>query len=58
MSPTSCRITTSRRRSDGARIKAGLDPQTVFEMSLGPGNSRVFELRAPMMVKDRYDNVT
>jgi 3-hydroxyisobutyrate dehydrogenase-like beta-hydroxyacid dehydrogenase len=40
-------------------IKAGLDPQTVFEMvTSGAGNSRVFELRAPMMVKDRYDNVT
>jgi len=40
-------------------IKAGLDPQTVFEMvASGAGNSRVFELRAPMMVKDRYDDVT
>jgi 3-hydroxyisobutyrate dehydrogenase-like beta-hydroxyacid dehydrogenase len=40
-------------------IKAGLDPQTVFEMvTSGAGNSRVFELRAPMMVKDRYDDVT
>ncbi|MFL6796239.1 MAG: NAD(P)-dependent oxidoreductase [Xanthobacteraceae bacterium] len=38
-------------------IKAGLDPQTVFAMvTSGAGNSRVFELRAPMMVKDRYDN--
>jgi putative dehydrogenase len=40
-------------------IKAGLDPQTVFEMvASGAGNSRVFELRAPMMVKDRYDDPT
>jgi putative dehydrogenase len=40
-------------------IKAGLDPQTVLEMvTSGAGNSRVFELRAPMMVKDRYDDVT
>jgi 3-hydroxyisobutyrate dehydrogenase-like beta-hydroxyacid dehydrogenase len=40
-------------------IKAGLDPQTVFEMvTSGAGNSRVFELRAPMMVKDRYDEAT
>jgi putative dehydrogenase len=40
-------------------IKAGLDPQTVFDMvTAGVGNSRVFELRAPMMVKDRYDDVT
>jgi L-threonate 2-dehydrogenase len=40
-------------------LKAGLDPQTVFEMvSTGAGNSRVFELRAPMMVKDRYQGAT
>jgi putative dehydrogenase len=40
-------------------IKAGLDPQTVFDMvTAGVGNSRVFELRAPMMVKDNYDTVT
>ena len=40
-------------------MKAGLDPKTIFEMiSNGAGNSRVFELRAPMMVKDDYTNVT
>jgi L-threonate 2-dehydrogenase len=40
-------------------LKAGLDPQTVLEMvTTGAGNSRVFELRAPMMVKDRYDDPT
>jgi 3-hydroxyisobutyrate dehydrogenase-like beta-hydroxyacid dehydrogenase len=40
-------------------IKAGLDAQTVLEMvTSGAGNSRVFELRAPMMVKDRYDEAT
>lgn len=40
-------------------LKAGLDPQAVFDMiSNGAGNSRVFELRAPMMVKNDYDNVT
>jgi putative dehydrogenase len=40
-------------------IKAGLDPQTVLEMvTTGAGNSRVFELRAPMMVKARYDEAT
>ena len=40
-------------------LKAGLDPKTVFEMvASGAGNSRVFELRAPMMVKDRYDDAT
>jgi putative dehydrogenase len=40
-------------------LKAGLDPQMVFDMvTTGAGNSRVFELRAPMMVKDRYDPAT
>jgi len=40
-------------------IKSGLDPRTVFEMvTSGAGNSRVFELRAPMMVADRYDDAT
>jgi 3-hydroxyisobutyrate dehydrogenase-like beta-hydroxyacid dehydrogenase len=40
-------------------MKAGLDPQTIFEMiSNGAGNSRVFELRAPMMVKNRYGEAT
>jgi len=40
-------------------MKAGLDPQKIFEMiSNGAGNSRVFELRAPMMVKDDYGDVT
>jgi putative dehydrogenase len=40
-------------------MKAGLDPKTIFEMiSNGAGNSRVFELRAPMMVKNDYSDVT
>jgi putative dehydrogenase len=40
-------------------LKSGLDPKTVFEMvASGAGNSRVFELRAPMMVKDRYEDAT
>jgi 3-hydroxyisobutyrate dehydrogenase-like beta-hydroxyacid dehydrogenase len=40
-------------------MKAGLDPKTIFDMiSNGAGNSRVFELRAPMMVKNRYDQPT
>jgi 3-hydroxyisobutyrate dehydrogenase-like beta-hydroxyacid dehydrogenase len=40
-------------------MKAGLDPKTIFEMiSNGAGNSRVFELRAPMMVKDDYSEAT
>ena len=38
-------------------LKAGLDPRTVFEMvTSGAANSRVFELRAPMMVRNRYDD--
>ena len=37
-------------------MKAGLPPQLIFDLiKIGAGNSRVFELRAPMMVKDRYD---
>jgi L-threonate 2-dehydrogenase len=40
-------------------LKAGLDAKTVFEMvTAGAANSRVFELRAPMMVQDRYDDPT
>jgi len=40
-------------------MKAGLDPKTILEMiSNGAGNSRVFELRAPMMVKNDYTDVT
>ncbi len=40
-------------------IKAGLPPQLVCDLvKAGAGNSRVFELRAPMMVQDRYDDPT
>jgi len=40
-------------------MKAGLDPKIIYEMiSNGAGNSRVFELRAPMMVKNDYTDVT
>ena len=40
-------------------IKAGLDPKVILDMvTSGAGNSRVFELRAPMMVKNRYDDAT
>ena len=40
-------------------MKAGLPPQLVFELvKSGVGNSRIFELRAPMMVKNNYKNVT
>jgi L-threonate 2-dehydrogenase len=40
-------------------MKAGLDPQMIFDLiQAGAGNSRVFELRVPMMVKNNYDDVT
>jgi 3-hydroxyisobutyrate dehydrogenase-like beta-hydroxyacid dehydrogenase len=40
-------------------MKAGLPPQAIFDLiKAGAGNSRVFELRAPMMVKGNYDDVT
>ncbi|MBI3436699.1 MAG: NAD(P)-dependent oxidoreductase [Proteobacteria bacterium] len=40
-------------------MKAGLDPQVVFDLvASGAGNSRIFELRAPMMVKNDYTDAT
>jgi L-threonate 2-dehydrogenase len=40
-------------------MKAGLPPQLIYDqVRIGAGNSRVFELRAPMMVKGRYDKPT
>src|SRR6266545_1508772 len=40
-------------------MKAGLDPQVIHDMVVGgAANSRVFQLRAPMMVKGRYDDAT
>ena len=40
-------------------MKAGLPPKLIYDLiTPGAGNSRVFELRAPMMVKGSYDNVT
>jgi len=40
-------------------MKAGLAPQMIFDLiTAGAGNSRVFELRAPMMVKGNYKDVT
>jgi L-threonate 2-dehydrogenase len=40
-------------------MKAGLPPQLIFDLiTAGAGNSRVFELRAPMMVKGKYNDVT
>jgi 3-hydroxyisobutyrate dehydrogenase-like beta-hydroxyacid dehydrogenase len=38
-------------------MKAGLPPQLIFDLiKTGAGNSRIFELRAPMMVKNSYVN--
>jgi putative dehydrogenase len=40
-------------------MKAGLKPQVIFDLiKAGAANSRIFELRAPMMVKGRYNNPT
>jgi 3-hydroxyisobutyrate dehydrogenase-like beta-hydroxyacid dehydrogenase len=40
-------------------MKAGLDPQMIFDLiKSGAGNSRIFELRGPMMVKGKYGNPT
>ena len=40
-------------------MKAGLDPQLIYDMVVsGAGNSRIFELRGPMMVRNRYDEPT
>jgi putative dehydrogenase len=40
-------------------IKAGLPPQLIFDLiKTGAGNSRIFELRAPMMVKNDYREPT
>ncbi|HZT27245.1 MAG TPA: NAD(P)-dependent oxidoreductase [Pseudolabrys sp.] len=40
-------------------MKAGLRPQLIYDLIKGgAGNSRIFELRAPMMVKNNYKNPT
>jgi L-threonate 2-dehydrogenase len=40
-------------------MKSGLDPQLILDLiKPGAGNSRIFELRAPMMVENRYDDAT
>ena len=40
-------------------MKAGLDPKAIFEtIKTGAGNSRVFELRGPMMAAEQYDDAT
>jgi 3-hydroxyisobutyrate dehydrogenase-like beta-hydroxyacid dehydrogenase len=39
--------------------KAGLDPRQIFQLAKsGAGNSRVLELRGPMMVEGRYEPAT
>jgi putative dehydrogenase len=40
-------------------MKSGLAPQMIYDLiTPGAGNSRVFELRAPMMVKGKYKDAT
>lgn len=40
-------------------MKAGLDPKHIFEFATGgAGNSRMFEVRGPMMVKGDYSDAT
>lgn len=40
-------------------IAAGLDPGRIFDLvRAGAGNSRIFELRGPMMAEARYDEAT
>jgi 3-hydroxyisobutyrate dehydrogenase-like beta-hydroxyacid dehydrogenase len=40
-------------------MKAGLTPQAIYEVQAnGAGTSRMFQVRGPMMVKGRYDDVT
>lgn len=40
-------------------MKAGLDPETTYNViKEGAGNSRIFELRSPMMIDNDYSNAT
>jgi L-threonate 2-dehydrogenase len=40
-------------------MKAGLPPKAIFEVQAnGAGSSRMFQVRGPMMVAGRYDDVT
>ncbi len=40
-------------------VKSGLDPSTLCEiLASGAGASRIFEMRAPMMVNERYEPAT
>jgi 3-hydroxyisobutyrate dehydrogenase-like beta-hydroxyacid dehydrogenase len=40
-------------------MKSGLDAQMIYDVIQdGAGNSRMFEIRGPMMVEDNYDDAT
>ena len=40
-------------------MKAGLSPKAIFDVQAnGAGTSRMFQVRGPMMVRGRYDDVT
>jgi L-threonate 2-dehydrogenase len=40
-------------------MKAGLTPKAIYDVQAnGAGSSRMFQVRGPMMVKGRYDDVT
>ena len=40
-------------------MKAGLSPKAIYDVQAnGAGSSRMFQVRGPMMVKGRYDDVT
>ena len=40
-------------------MKAGLDPEDIFKVITdGAGNSRMFEIRGPLMVANDYDDAT
>jgi 3-hydroxyisobutyrate dehydrogenase-like beta-hydroxyacid dehydrogenase len=40
-------------------MKAGLSPRAIYDVQAnGAGTSRMFQVRGPMMVKGRYDDVT
>jgi 3-hydroxyisobutyrate dehydrogenase-like beta-hydroxyacid dehydrogenase len=40
-------------------MKAGLDPDTIYKViSDGAGSSRMFEVRGPLMVSEKYEDIT
>ena len=62
-SPTCWSPSTTWRRRRGSMVLGikgrASAPQTIYDMvTSGAGNSRIFELRAPMMVRNRYDDPT